>query len=103
MPEETSLHSLLGAQDQQLGVEQDHLPCGSTGSSWQLSGDGNVHGSGMPRQPLQNHILGHLGGWVMLWLADEVLDGRHQREDIPAHTRTAHKGLLQNRQEGDLC
>ena len=48
MPEETSLHSLLGAQDQQLGVEQDHLPCGSSGSSWQLSGDGNVHGSGMP-------------------------------------------------------
>ena len=30
VPEETSPHLLLGAQDQPLGVKQDQLPCGST-------------------------------------------------------------------------
>ena len=33
MSEETSLRLLLRAQDQQLGAEQDQLPCGSTGTS----------------------------------------------------------------------
>ena len=33
MPEETSPHLLLGAQDQQLGVKQDKLPCEPTGTS----------------------------------------------------------------------
>ena len=32
VPEETSPHLLLGAQDQRLGAEQDQLPCGSTGN-----------------------------------------------------------------------
>ena len=31
--EETSLHPLLGAQDQRLGAEQDQLLCGATGTS----------------------------------------------------------------------
>ena len=31
--EETSSYLLLGAQDQQLGAEQDQLPCGSSGTS----------------------------------------------------------------------
>ena len=34
---------------------------------------------------------------------EEMLDGQHQRVDIPAHARTAHKGLLQKRLEEDLC
>ena len=33
VPEETSLHLFLGAQDQRLGAEQDQLPCGSTETS----------------------------------------------------------------------
>ena len=33
MSEETSLHLLLGAQDQRLGAERDRLPCGPTGTS----------------------------------------------------------------------
>ena len=33
IPEENSLHLLLGAQDQRLGAEQDQIPCGSTGTS----------------------------------------------------------------------
>ena len=53
-----------------------------------------------PQQPLQNHPLGHLGGWAMLWLAEEMLDGQHQRVDIPTHARTAHN--LQKRLEEDL-
>ena len=32
VPEETSSHLLLGAQDQRLGTEQEQLPCGSTGT-----------------------------------------------------------------------
>ena len=32
-----------------------------------------------------------------------MLDGQHQRVDIPAHARTAHKGLMQKRLEEDLC
>ena len=56
-----------------------------------------------PQQPLQNHPLGHLGWWVMLWLAKELLDGQHQRVDIPACARTAHKGLLQKILEEDPC
>ena len=39
----------------------------------------------------------------MPWLAEKMLDGQHQRVDIPAHTRTSHKGLLQNRLTKDLC
>ena len=53
-------------------------------------------------QPLQNHPSGHFGGWVMPWLAEEVLAGQHQRMDIPAHTRSAYKGLLLKRLEEDL-
>ena len=56
-----------------------------------------------PQQPLQNHPLGHLGGWAMLWLAEEMLDGQHQRVDIPTNAKTAHKGLLQKNLEEDLC
>ena len=52
---------------------------------------------------LQNCSSGHLGRWAMLWSAEETLDGQHQRDDIPAHARTAHKGLLQKRLEDDLC
>ena len=30
-------------------------------------------------------------------LAEEMLDGQHQKVDIPAHVRSAHKGLLQKK------
>ena len=56
-----------------------------------------------PQQPLQNHPSGHVGGWATPWSAEEMLDGQHQRVDIPAHARTAHKGLLKKRLEEDLC
>ena len=32
-----------------------------------------------------------------------MLGGQHQRVDVPAHARTAHKCLLQKRLEEDLC
>ena len=48
-------------------------------------------------------LSGHLGGWAMPWSAAEMLDGQHQRVDIPASARAAHKGLLQKRLEEDLC
>ena len=31
----------------------------------------------------------------MPWSAEEVLNGQHQRVDIPAHGGIAHNGLLQ--------
>ena len=54
----------------------------------------------VPRQPLQNH-LSLRGPWRVgdIVLAEEMLDGHHQRLDIPAHARTAHKGHLQKRLE----
>ena len=54
------------------------------------------------QQPVQNHPSGCLGGWVTPWLAEEMLDGQHQKVDIPAHARTALKGLLQKKLEEDL-
>ena len=33
----------------------------------------------------------------------DVLDGQHQRVDIPARAKTAHDGLLQKRLEEDLA
>ena len=41
------------------------------------------------RQPLQNHPSGHLVRWATLWLAEEMLDGQHQRADIPAYAKIA--------------
>ena len=99
--EETFPHLLLGAQDQRLGAEQGPLPYGSTGTS---SGKCHEKETCMvracltPRQPVQNHPSWHLWGW-----AEEMLDGQHRRVDIPAHARSAHKGLLQKRLEEDLC
>ena len=64
------------------------------------SRDGHLHAS---RQPLQNRPSGHIGGRATSWSAEEMLDGQYQRVDIPAHARTARKGLLQKRLEEDLC
>ena len=105
MPEETSLYFPLGAQDQRLGVEQDQLLCGSTGTS-----SGNcretetcmLRACHTSRQPLQIIFQGTLKGGQLPWLAEEVLDGQYERVDIPAHARTAHNSLLQKSLEEDL-
>ena len=64
---------------------------------WQLSRQENLHGSGMSHAMTASlkHPSGHHELWATPWSAEELLDGQHQRVDIPAHTRTAHKGLLQ--------
>ena len=62
-----------------LDVEQDQLPCGATGTS-----SGNcrktethmVRACHTPQHHLQNHPSEHLGGWVMLRSAEEMLDGQ---------------------------
>ena len=82
------------------------LTCGFTGTS-----SGNcqemeiciVRACCTPRQPLQKLPSGHLRGRARPWSAEEMLDGQHQRLDIPAHAVTAHKGLLEKRLEEDLC
>ena len=60
-----------------------------------------------PRQPVQNHPLGHLegrggGGVGDATAAEEMLDGQRPRVDIPVRAGTAHDGFLQKRLEEDL-
>ena len=72
---------------------------------WQLSRDGNLHGSGMSHPTTASPKPAYRALWRV---GDAVVgrgnaDGLHQRVDIPARARTAHKGLLQKRLEEDLC
>ena len=55
-----------------------------------------------PRQPFPNHPSGYFGRWATPWSAEEMLDGQHQRVDIPVLAKTAHNDLLQKRLEQDL-
>ena len=108
VPEETSQHLLLEAQDnqEQLGVEQDQHPCGPTETSsgnCQETETRMVWANHTPWETLKNYWSGHFGGWVMLWLAEKMLDGQHQRVDTLIHAWTAHNGPLQKRLEKDLC
>ena len=85
VPQETSPHLLLGAQDQRLGAEQDQLPCGSTGTpsdNCQETETFMVRTCHTSQQPLQNHFSGHIGGWATLWSAEEMLDGHHQHQRV---------------------
>ena len=68
---------------------------GSSSANCQKTETCMVRACHTPRQPLQNHPSGHLGGWTTPWSAEEMLDGQRQRVSTPAHARTAHKGLLQ--------
>ena len=45
----------------------------------------------------------HLGRWATPRTVEEIMDVRHKRVDISAHSRTAHNGLLKKRLEQDLC
>ena len=72
----------------------------------QLSRDGNLHGSGISHAMTASKksiLQGTLEGRQCCESAEEMLDGQHQRVDISAHARTAHKSLLQKRLEKDLC
>ena len=91
--EDTSPYLLLGAQDDRLD------PLLAAVKRRKLM----VLACHTPRQPLQNHSSGHRGEWATPWSVEEMLDGQHQRVDIPAHARTAHRDLLQKGLEGDLC
>ena len=79
---------------QRLGAGQDQLPCGSTGTS---SGNRQemetcmVRAYHTPRQPLQNHLLGHLGGWATPWSAKEMLDGQ-SKSGHPCPCQSCSKG-----------
>ena len=86
------------------GAEQDHRPCGTTANCnchWELEMC-MVRAYFAPWQLLSNHPSEHLGGWLTLWLAEEMQDGRRQRADIPAYTRSAHNSLLQKTLEQNL-
>ena len=77
VPEETSSHPLLGAQDQRQGAGQDQLPGGSTGTTSGICRETETHmvpACHTPRQPSKNHPSGHRGGWATPWSAEEMLD-----------------------------
>ena len=46
-----------------------------------------------------------LGGWATPWSAEKILDGQHQRVDVPVSARAAHKGFyIKKKRLGDeLC
>ena len=96
-PRKTSPHLLLVTKDQRPGAERDQLPSESTGTS------SGIRACYTPQWPLQNHSSGRLWEWATPWSAEEMLDGQHQRVDIPAHGRTAHDDLPKKRLEVDLC
>ena len=100
VPEEASSHLLLGAQGRRRGAEQDQLP---SWSNCQETETFMVRACHISWQPLQNHSPGLLGGWVILWSVENVLDGQPQRVDIPAHARTADSGLLWKMLEENFC
>ena len=105
VPEDTSPHLQLGAQDQRLGAGQDQLPCGTTGTS---SGNRQETETCMvvachtPRQPFkaipQDTFKGgrRLGQWGKC-----LLDNIKEWTSLPLPE--VHKGLLQKRLEEDLC
>ena len=66
---------------------------------WQLSTDGNLHGSGMSlvTTSSQTYPSGHLGGWTTPWWVKEMRDGQRQRVDIPAHEEKAWRESVLNR------
>ena len=78
-------------------------PIGTSSGNCEETETRMVRACHTPRQPVQNHPSGHLGGWAMPWSAEEMLDGQHQRVDNPAYAKTAHDGFLQKRLEEDLC
>ena len=51
----------------------------------------------------QNHPSGQLGGWEMLWSAEDMLYGQCQRVVIPALSGTAYDGLPQKSVVEDFC
>ena len=66
---------------------RDQLPRGSTGTcsgNCQKTETCMFRACHTPRQPFQNHPSGHLGGCATPWSTEEMLDGQHQRLDIPA-------------------
>ena len=98
VPEETSLHILLGAKDQQPGSTSKinflvgpQPPLLATVKRWKLAWFGHVtrHDS-LSKYILQNTLEGgrHRGQQRKCW-TDNIKGGH------PAHTRTPHKGLLQ--------
>ena len=67
----------------------NRLPCGSIGNvsgNCQETETCMVRAYHTPRQPLQNHPSGQIGGWAMPWSAQEMLDGQYQTADILALT-----------------
>ena len=75
-------------------------PLLATVKRWKLAWFGHVT---CPDSLSKTILRGHLGGQAMPWSAGEMLDGQHQRVDIPGHGRPADKGLLQKRLAEDLC
>ena len=57
----------------------------------------------VPRQPLQNHPSGHLGGWATPWSAEEILDGQRLNSGDPCPCQScSQRPLAQKTRKGSL-
>ena len=74
----------------------------STGDILQSPPCHNMWQFHMPQQPLQNHPSGHLGGWVTLWSAEEMLDGRHGVDPELLKRASCRKGWRKSPAESSL-
>ena len=63
-----------------------------------------MYGFGMSHATTASQKLSFRARWRVgdTLVGREMLDGQHQRVDIPAYARTAYKGCLQKRREEDI-
>ena len=70
---------------------------------WQLSRDGNLHGSGMSHATTASPKPSFRAPWWCRGRQTKCwMDNIEERTSLP-RARTAHKGLLQERLDEDLC
>ena len=77
----TKTASVHDHQKQRFIKRKPEDPCGSTetySGNYQETKTCMIRACHTPRQPLQNHTSGHLGGWATPWSAEEMPDGHHR-------------------------
>ena len=88
--ERSKINFLVGPQEPLLAPSQETEPC-------------MVWACHTPRQPLENHPSGHLGGWATPWSAEvKLMDNIKKWTSLP-NARNAYRGLLQKTLEEHFC
>ena len=88
------------------GPGQDRPPCGTKGitsSNCQQMKTQMVHVIHVTQQPLKAILRGTLDVGGALWLAEEMLDGQHQKADTPAHSGVHKASRRKDRKKIASC